>query len=182
MAKYILAYLLLLILGWFVLRVLVRRDYWLHGKLSTPVSMLHSLLFFIYGGFPYLYLSRDWPIVRVNSTVHLIGLSLITVGLASLCYGMVKLGILASIGLKKEQLEQGGIYRLTRNPQALACGLYVLGFAMLWPSWYAVFWAVLYVILIHTMILTEEEHLLNKFGERYQAYCEHVPRYFCILR
>jgi protein-S-isoprenylcysteine O-methyltransferase Ste14 len=47
---------------------------------------------------------------------------------------------------------------------------------MLWPSWYAVEWAILYFVLIHMMILTEEEHLLNTHGEQYREYCQEVPR------
>jgi protein-S-isoprenylcysteine O-methyltransferase Ste14 len=77
-------------------------------------------------------------------------------------------------------LAQSGIYRKSRNPQALACGLYVLGFTVLWPLWYALGWAILYAILIHIMIITEEEHLLRAHGEGYVKYGRDVPRYFSL--
>jgi protein-S-isoprenylcysteine O-methyltransferase Ste14 len=104
----------------------------------------------------------------------------IILGLGFLFYGMVVLGLLPSIGRGRKGLTQSGIYRNTRNPQALACGLYVVGFTVLWPSWYAVGWAILNAILIHTMIITEEEHLLRAYGEGYAKYCRDVPRYFSL--
>jgi protein-S-isoprenylcysteine O-methyltransferase Ste14 len=75
-------------------------------------------------------------------------------------------------------LRRTGLYGRTRTPQALACGLYVLGFAMLWPSWYAADWTLLHVVLIHTMILGEEGHLRRQHGESYGKYLQKVPRYF----
>lgn len=178
--KYIIAYLLLLFSGGVVFRGLVRRDYIMRGRLTIPVSILQALLFFTYGGFPYLYLSKDWPRVYVSSTLHVIGVVFVIAGLASLSYGMLKLGFLPSVGGRKDELECTGIYRISRNPQALACSFYVLGFSILWPSWYALSWAVLYVVFIHVMIITEEEHLLHLYGASFEEYCDEVPRYICI--
>ena len=178
--KYIIAYLSLLVSTGVVFRVLVRRDYMMRGRLTIPVSILQTLLFFVYGGFPYLYISKDWPRVYVSSTLHIIGVVFVIVGLASLFYGMLKLGLLPSVGGRKDELECTGIYRISRNPQALACSFYILGFSILWPSWYALSWAVLYVVLIHVMIITEEEHLLRLYGASYEEYCDEVPRYICI--
>ena len=177
LTKYIIIYFLFLVFGWFVLRVLVRRDYMMRERLSIPVSILQTLLFFIYGGFPYLYISHDWPKVYVSSTLHFIGMVFIIVGLSSLAYGMLKLGLLPSIGSTSDELERIGIYDISRNPQALACSFYVVGFSMLWPSWYAISWVLLYVVLIHIMIITEEEHLLHLYGASYEEYCYEVPRY-----
>ena len=179
-AKYIIAYLSFLVSGVIVFRVPVRRDYMMCGRLTIPVSILQTLLFFAYGGFPYLYISKDWPRVYVSSTLHIIGVVFVIFGLASLSYGMLKLGLLPSVGGRKDELESTGIYRISRNPQALACSFYILGFSILWPSWYALFWAILYFVLIHIMIITEEEHLLNLYGASYEEYYNEVPRYICI--
>jgi protein-S-isoprenylcysteine O-methyltransferase Ste14 len=70
------------------------------------------------------------------------------------------------------------MYNLSRNPQASACGLYVIGFFLLWPSWYGAGWVLLYCVLIHWMVLAEEKHLARLYGQRYQDYCQKVPRYF----
>ncbi|HSG14745.1 MAG TPA: methyltransferase [Anaerolineae bacterium] len=179
-SSYLFAYGLLLTSGVIILRLIVRRDYLRRGELSLVAAMLQALLFFAYGGFPYFYLPGDWPATHVNRFVHLFGLVAIIVGLGGLFYGMIVLGLLPSIGRGRNRLAQSGIYRKSRNPQALACGLYVLGFTVLWPSWYALGWAILYAILIHIMIITEEEHLLRAHGEGYVKYGRDVPRYFSL--
>jgi protein-S-isoprenylcysteine O-methyltransferase Ste14 len=174
---YLLGCLLLIIAGTFVFRFLVRRDYQRRGRLGVWVAFLQSLLFFIYGGFPAIYLSRDWPDVHVGWFLHGFGLLLLTAGLLFLLLWVIKLGLLTSLGRGRGRLETEGIYRYTRNPQALACGLFVLGFSLLWPSWFALGWILLYGFLIHLMVLAEEEHLTRQFGEDYLAYCSRVPRY-----
>lgn len=177
LAIYLFFYVLLLSSGLLILRYLVRRDYLKHGRLSPSITILQALLFFAYGGFPYLYLDEDWPAVSVPTVIHLLGIVLLFAGLGFLFYGMIRLGVLRSMGRGTTYLEQSGIYSVSRNPQAIACGLYVIGFLMVWPSWYAAGWALLYFILIHIMVLTEEEYLLQIHGEKYQEYCERVPRY-----
>ncbi len=159
---------------------LVPRDYLKRGRLSPLITFLQALLFFVYGGFPYLYLPKDWPATGVSGYLYYMGLFLICAGLALLLYGMVQLGILRSLGRGEPKLTQSGFYTISRNPQALACGFYVVGFLILWPSWYAVGWALLYPILIHMMVLAEETHLRNIHGEVYREYCAQVPRYLVI--
>lgn len=175
---YLLFYFLLLSSGILILRYIVRRAYRNHGRLGPVPATLQAVLFTIYGGFPVLYLEKDWPAVHVNPTQRGLGLILLFGGLVTLFYGMVHLGLLRSVGAGKTGLVQAGLYRHTRNPQALACGAYVLGFTLLWPSWYAAGWALLFVILIHGMVLTEEEHLRRRHGTQYERYCQQVPRYF----
>jgi len=62
---YLVSYILLLSLGFIIFRYLVRRDYLSRGKLSPVITFLQALLFFVYGGFPYLYLENDWPAIYV---------------------------------------------------------------------------------------------------------------------
>ncbi len=177
LVQYLFSYTLLLSLGFVILRYLAPRDYMKHGKLSPIIAFLQASLFFLYGGFPYLYLEEDWPAVSVPAFVHFVGVLLIFVGLAFLMYGMIQLGVGSSLGRGTPQLKQSGIYRVSRNPQAAACGMYVVGFLVLWPSWYAMGWMFLYIVLIHMMVLTEEKHLKRVHGQSYRAYCEKVPRY-----
>jgi len=176
-AIYILAYALLLVGGLIILRVVVRRAYRERGRLTPVACTLQAVLFFIYGGFPVLYLHADWPAVQVNPVQQALGLFLLYGGLVMMFYGMIILGVLRSLGLGQTGLNQYGLYRFTRNPQALACGAYVVGFALLWPSWYALGWAILYAILIHAMVVTEEEHLRRLHGHSYDYYRRKAPRY-----
>ena len=175
---YVSSYILLLTSGIIILRFWVPRDYLNHGRLSPITIFFQALLFFTYGGFPYLYLEKDWPAVSIPLFIQVAGGLLVFIGLIFLLYGMFRLGIARSLGSGKTHLEQSGIYSSSRNPQALACGFYVLGFFLLWPSWHAVGWAFLYFPLIHMMVITEENHLRQKYGQKYQEYCEKTPRYF----
>ena len=175
---FLIAYFLLLAIGMLILRIFVRRDYVSGGRLRPLTSSLQALLFFVYGGFPISYLPANWPTTQVRIWVHVLGLTSIAVGIVGVLLGMAKLGVTKSLGRGKTELVQSGLYGITRNPQAIACGFYVLGFALLWPSWYALAWALLYAVLIHAMVITEEEHLSNVYGDAYRAYCVRVPRYF----
>ena len=174
---YLISYLLLISGGFILLRYLVPRDYLKHGKLSPFITFLQAILFFIHGGFPTIYLDKTWPRVTVPILFHAVGVSLVFIGLGILIYGMIRLGVFRSLGRGKAQLIKSGLYRITRNPQGIACGIYVIGFFTLWPSWYAAWWALLYVILIHLMILSEEQHLKRVYGQEYVRYCRDVPRY-----
>ena len=174
---YFFSYLLLSVFGVITLRYLVPGEYKKHGRLSLPVAFIQALLFFVYGGFPTLYLPGDWPAVSVVSFMHVTGVLLIFSGLAFICYGMLRLGVNRSLGWGTPYLEQSCIYSRSRNPQVIACGLYVIGFFMLWPSWCAAGWALLYFVLVHMMVLAEEEHLRRVHGQQFQDYCGKVPRY-----
>ena len=177
LSLYLIASILLFSFGFVTLRYLVPHSYLKHGKLSSPMVLLQTLLFFLYGGFPYIYLDRDWPGVSVSLIPHIIGVFLVFLGLGVLFDGMVQLGFTRFLGRGEPRLVHRGIYRSTRNPQAMACGAYVIGFLMLWPSWYALGWVMLYFVYIQMMVSAEEQHLRRVLGHEYDAYCSRVPRY-----
>jgi protein-S-isoprenylcysteine O-methyltransferase Ste14 len=81
------------------------------------------------------------------------------------------------MGQKVDVLKQSGPYRITRNPQIVACFIAVFGYVLLWPSWHTLGWVISFSVIAHMMVLTEEEHLRNIFGEKYVQYCVRVPRY-----
>jgi protein-S-isoprenylcysteine O-methyltransferase Ste14 len=70
-----------------------------------------------------------------------------------------------------------GPYRVTRNPQLMGGALLIVGYIVLWPSWYALGWLALFAVMTHLMVLTEEEHLRRIHREGYERYCKQVPRY-----
>ena len=177
LTTYLLSITLLFVAAIVIFKVFVRRDYLRRGYLSVPSSALQVLLFFVYGGFPSIYLPDEWPMSHVNLVLRVIGWTFITIGVAIILYGALRLGILQSLGLQKGIFRETGLYRATRNPQVLGCALYVIGFVMLWPSWVALGWGILFAPILHIMVLTEEEHLRNTYGQDYERYCKRVPRY-----
>jgi protein-S-isoprenylcysteine O-methyltransferase Ste14 len=160
-----------------VLRVFVRRDYLRRGCLSIGSAALQALVFFALGGFPSIYLPGDWPVSHVNLPLRIIGLTSLSTGLVIMFIGIFRLGLLRSFGLQTGVLKETSYYHVTRNPQILGCVLYMIGFMILWPSWYALGWGLSLMAILHIMVLTEEEHLRNTYGQDYEQYCTRVPRY-----
>jgi protein-S-isoprenylcysteine O-methyltransferase Ste14 len=115
--------------------------------------------------------------LHTNSTSWVIGWVLIGLGLGTMLTVIAWFGLHRSVGREVNVLKQSGPYRLTRNPQILACLLAVVGYAMIWPSWNSAGWVVLFSVFAHMMVLTEEEHLRTVHGEAYRRYCERTPRY-----
>lgn len=165
----------LLLGGILILRVAYRRIYRQHGRLTPLAIVLGTLVWFAVGGFPAIYLPRDWPAVHLPLAVEILGWLLLSGGLLLLLAGMASLGLGAAIGQGRPELMTRGLYRYSRNPQIVGCGLYCLGFVVLWPSWYAAGWLLIFAVLARAMIVTEEEHLRRVFGQEYLDYCALVP-------
>jgi protein-S-isoprenylcysteine O-methyltransferase Ste14 len=179
---YILSAFLLVIAASLVFRIFVRRDYQRKGRLTLLSSFLELLIWALYMGFPYIYNPPEWASfwsrdVPVDTPLRVIGVICIVLGLASAFGTMLWFGLRRAFGLQVNALKQTGPYRVTRNPQIVGGSLLVIGSAVLWPSWYALGWVVLYAVVAHMMVFTEEEHLRAVFGQEYERYCQRVPRY-----
>ena len=161
---YLISALFLLVTAYVVFRRVVRRDYLRRGHLTRLSSLLQLLVFVGLMSFPYLFNPPEWPWFwrlegPAGSQLRRLGLVLIVLGLVIAFGTMAWFGMRRALGLEVNALIQSGPYRVTRNPQIVGGSLLVIGSTVLWPSWYALGWMVLYVIVAHTMVLTEEEHL-----------------------
>jgi protein-S-isoprenylcysteine O-methyltransferase Ste14 len=180
LALYLLSLFLMVVVSLLVLRVFVRRDYLHGGCLSTRSAILQALVFFVYGGFPSIYLPGYWPVSHVDLPLRIMGLTSLTIGLVIMLIGIYRLGLLRALGLQTNGLKKTSYYQVTRNPQVFGCVLYIIGFVILWPSWFALGWGLSLMVILHVMVLTEEEHLRNAYGQDYELYCKSVPRYLGI--
>ena len=173
---------LLLAFAYAVFRVIVRREYRLHGHLTGWSSTLQLLAFAGLMAFPYLFNPPKWalPWLLAGPTSpqqQILGLVFILLGLLFGFGTMGWFGIRRAIGIEVKGLITTGPYRLTRNPQFLGFTVLVIGVAVQWPSWFAILWIGLFAVMSYWMIITEEEHLRAIFGEEYVSYCQKVPRY-----
>ena len=172
---------LLLLAAYVVFRRVVRREYLTKGELSWPVSLLQLLIFIGLMSLPYLFYPPEWVNfwdLGENPTWNAyLGFLLIILGFIIAFGTMAWFGMGRAFGRQKAEMIQSGPYRLSRNPQILGGYLLVIGVALQRPSLYALSWVVLYGIIGHLMILTEEEYLQLQFGEAYEQYCAQVPRY-----
>ena len=157
-----------------VFRVVARRDY-LQRKQMGPLSFaLESLIWGPFFAFPYVYSSPGAPTMGIPGYV---GSALIALGIVAIVVFIGSLGFRRSCGQEVNVLRTSGVYSVTRNPQIVAGVLIIVGTVLRWPSWYHVGWVILYGVMAHLMVITEEEHLRDVFGEPYREYCRRVPRY-----
>ena len=173
----------LLVSGYLVFRILVRRDYQRLGRLSPLVSFLELVVWLLLVIYPYFYNPSDWWWVwfaktPTNLVQKSLGSLLVLVGMGLAVIAMTKLGMRTTLGGDAQGLQVAGLYRFCRNPQLVGGGLAVLGIAALWPSGYALGWLLAYALIGHWMVMAEEEHLLRLHGHAYAQYCRMVPRYW----
>ena len=77
-----------------------------------------------------------------------------------------------------QRLVAVGPYRHVRNPMISGVLLMLVGQALWWRSGALALWAAAFLLINHTyFILSEEPGLERRFGESYQAYRAHVPRW-----
>ncbi len=184
-AGYLLGALLLVGSAFAVFRIKVRRDYRTKGRLTLFSSFLELLVWGMYFCFPYLYNPADWPwpnTADIGPFLQLAGNFFVMAGLIAVFGTMVWFGVRRAFGFEVSELIVSGPYRVCRNPQITAGALLVVGVVLLLPSWYALGWVAMYVLISHMMVLTEEEHLRAVFGARYESYCRSVPRYVRLPR
>lgn len=163
-----------------VFRLVVRRDYLRRGRLTWYSSFLEFLVFFLFGCFSWMDLPSGWSPQAVSPVLRSVGWLCIVIGLAAMFTVIFWFGWSRAMGQKVDTLILSGPYRVSRNPQIVACFVAVLGYALLWPSWHSLGWVVLFMGLAHIMVLTEEEHLRGVFGGKYDQYRARVPRYLGI--
>jgi protein-S-isoprenylcysteine O-methyltransferase Ste14 len=85
-------------------------------------------------------------------------------------------GTRATIGLGDKLIIRGP-YQYSRNPQYIGDMLNILGFMLLTNSWMTWIIGVLGMVLNILAPFTEEPWLEEKFGKRYLAYKQSVPRF-----
>jgi protein-S-isoprenylcysteine O-methyltransferase Ste14 len=182
LAVFLLLALLLLIASYIVFRLIVRRDYLLKGHLGWLSSSLQLVVFGGIFSFPYIFNPPEWALPwRLDGPtglpLQILGLAIIILGFIIAFGIMAWFGLQRAFGLELKGLIHTGPYRITRNPQIIGGYLMFIGVTVQWPSWYSLGWIILYGIICHFMIITEEEHLSSRFGEEYKCYLEQIPRY-----
>ncbi len=182
---YLLIMFFVVFLGYITFRVLVRNDYQREGKLSSFSAFMEFLVFAAHANLSYIFLPAKWPAFPSLPETKIqagVGFLILLVGLVLTLWAMSGLGFQKTFGQKQVGLNQQGFYRFTRNPQIVAYTLIIIGIAVMWASAYALGWGLVFLLIAHMMVITEEEHLLRVYPKEYENYCRDVPRYFPKIR
>jgi len=177
--KYLICSAVFILFGFFVCRVIVKRDYIKKSKLSSLSYSLEVLVFALHVNLIYLFIPVKWPNLPSlpdSLALNIISLFLFFFGLMILIIAWIGLGSGTSFGQDKKRLNTDGLYQYSRNPQLIGYGVLLSSFVVMFLSWYSVGWFFLYLVISYFMVQTEEEFLKLRYGEEYRKYCSAVPR------
>ncbi len=120
-----------------------------------------------------------YSLVRVPPLLSLAGVCLWVSGFTLLFAGRFRLGQSFRIGspMESTSLVTGGLFRFSRNPMYV--GVYTTILAASLYTMNPVVWCIgAFVVAVHhKVVLAEERHMLNAFGQSYMTYCGRVRRY-----
>lgn len=171
---------IVLLIGLLVLAIWVfgrvRADYRALGRLSPFTTVIQTGYFFVYAFSSYAFLDSRLAYIRISGALLGLAIVLMIAGFLIVLFSMPFLGR-RSFGRETGSLRTHGLYHYSRNPQLVGGFLFMLGYAMLWPSWQAGVWVSLWLVVGYLMVQAEEEHLRDIFGDDYRAYCARTPRY-----
>ncbi len=90
---------------------------------------------------------------------------------------------MTTIGFATTPVEKpvaSGIYRVSRHPIYLSGFLLNLSIAIACASWVILLCAILWIVLWHIVVPTEERFLTEKYGDAYREYMNRTPRWIGI--
>ncbi len=73
-----------------------------------------------------------------------------------------------------------GVYRFSRNPMYLGTFLFFGGTGIACLSWVFLILTGVFIVLLHIGVVSEERSCLQKYGNAYQEYMNHIPRWIGI--
>ena len=79
-----------------------------------------------------------------------------------------------------DKLVNKGIYRISRNPMYLGMFLIYIGTGIACVSWLFLLLTIVFVILSHILVITEERFCLKTYGKSYCKYLNRIPRWIGI--
>jgi protein-S-isoprenylcysteine O-methyltransferase Ste14 len=113
-----------------------------------------------------------------------LGSAWLYVGIAIYALGLVMF-ILAIVNIATTPHGQPftkGLYRYSRHPMTFWANLMHIGISISTASWVFVLFSIVYAILWHVIVITEERGCLEKYGDAYREYLKSTPRWIGISK
>lgn len=142
---------------------------------TGKLSMYAVWLVFLFRLFQFIIGVFEVPPVRLFTATVLFLFGVLIIALS-----VVDMGASLRLGLPKKEtaLVTDGLYRYSRNPMyvgfyllAIAAVIFTFDLRVLIFSLYALF-------VHHTIVISEERFLRDRFGKKYLSYAKRVRRYF----
>ena len=122
--------------------------------------------------------------VKVPGLLKWVSFCLWVSGFTLLFMGRFGLGDSFRIGSAKEStsLKENGLFRFSRNPMYLGVYMTIIASVLSTLNPILFFVGIFVAVVHHKIVLAEEQHLQQVFGEAYTDYCSRVRRYMPSLR
>jgi protein-S-isoprenylcysteine O-methyltransferase Ste14 len=179
LTKFLLFSITFILFAYLVFRVILKKNYKNRLRLSPISYLLEILVFAIHANSIYLILPSKWPNLPPfpeNQDLIIVSTIIFVIGVIILLISWFRLGTKPSLGIDKNKLQTGGLYRFSRNPQLVGYGLMLAAFTIIFYSYLVLIWFLLYLTTSYFMVQSEEEFLEQKYNEEYIDYCRRVPR------
>jgi protein-S-isoprenylcysteine O-methyltransferase Ste14 len=131
----------------------------------------------------------NWKLIRSLGSTGVVSLFLLSLGILLLLLGSciflftVRTFILIGKGTlapwsPTRHLVVGGMYGYVRNPMISGVFFILAGESLVFASWKLLLWMLIFFFVNHIYFLfVEEPGLVRRFGEPYNVYRKHVPRW-----
>ena len=118
-------------------------------------------------------------VFEVPASIQVIGLVAWFLGFALLYLGRFEMGSSFRLGTPKEhtRLKVEGLFRFSRNPMYMGMYATIVAAAVYTLNPVVILLGAFVIAIHHSIVLAEEEHMQNTFGQEYLAYRNRVRRY-----
>lgn len=118
--------------------------------------------------------------IFIGESIKYIGILVSSCGLLVFCVAMVTMRNSWRVGIDKDtktEFVKHGIYKYSRNPAFVGFDLMFIGLFFTYSNWIVLLVVTVNIIGLDLLIIKEEEHLDEIFGEKYKGYKKEVKRY-----
>jgi protein-S-isoprenylcysteine O-methyltransferase Ste14 len=136
------------------------------GERVLTSSMILFLLAFIYSIFLPLKLDSTW--LYAGIAIYVLGLVMFIIAIVNIAT------------TPHDRPFTKGLYRYSRHPMTFWGNIMHLGIGIATASWVFILFSIVYAILWHVVVITEERQCIEKYGDTYQEYLKSTPRWIGI--